>query len=100
VFGHYEHHKPQEYSLLQLLPARFGPQDLLEDTAAPLLLQPQQHHIEWTAPAQQVLQQRQGESGFQQAAEEAFTAAKKVGAGMAAGGMEQVLSQQLEACAV
>jgi hypothetical protein len=93
VFGHYEHHKPQEYSLQQLLPARFGPQDLLEDKAAPLLLQPQQHHIEWTAAAQQVLQQRQGEPGFVQAAEEAFAAAKKVGVGLRAARAQPVRLQ-------
>ncbi len=36
---------PAEYSLAQLLPQRFGPADLLDDAATPLLLQPQRNGV-------------------------------------------------------
>lgn len=40
---------PTEYSLAELLPKRFGPADLLEDTATPLLLQRQDNGVSLAA---------------------------------------------------
>lgn len=62
----------------QLLPARFGPLDLLEDPTAPLLLEQQQHHLTWSSRAQAVLQGRAGHAAFQQAASAALSAAQLV----------------------
>lgn len=44
---------PQEHTLDQLLPQRFGPVDLLEESSTPLLLQPQVRNpdITQTTPA-------------------------------------------------
>lgn len=76
VFGYRGHDEPEVFGLAQLLPARFGPLDLLEDPSAPLLLEQQQHSLAWTAAAQEVLQQRGNDQGFQRAAEAALQAAR------------------------
>lgn len=48
------------YSLADLLPARFGPLDLLEPGSAPLLLEPQSNRLEWAPPARRALARRGG----------------------------------------
>ena len=42
------------YTLAELLPQRFGPGDLLDLSCTPLLLQPQQNHIELTTGDQRI----------------------------------------------
>lgn len=37
------------YNIADILPHRFGPEDLLEDESQPLLLQPQTHGLTFTA---------------------------------------------------
>lgn len=60
------------YSLGQLLPMRFGPQDLLPDPATPLLLQPQDNGVQLTAGARDALRARGGDPVFARAAAEAL----------------------------
>lgn len=78
VFGWHGHAKPEIFRLQDLLPARFEPEDLLGDEKHPLLLQQQHHDLSWSGQAQTVLQQRNGDPVFQQAASEALSAAQKV----------------------
>ena len=40
--------------MTDILPQRFGPADLLTDPNTPLLLQPQENHIELTAGSMQM----------------------------------------------
>lgn len=68
-------HDPRSYLLGML---RFGPLDLLEDLTAPLLLEQQQHNLAWTPAAQVLLQQREADAAFQQAAHAALSAAQSV----------------------
>eukprot|EP00879_Flechtneria_rotunda_P021481 GHRR01022638.1.p1 GENE.GHRR01022638.1~~GHRR01022638.1.p1 ORF type:complete len:295 (+),score=84.05 GHRR01022638.1:578-1462(+) len=76
VFGYRGHTAPEVFGLDQLLPARFGPLDLLEDPSTPLLLQQQNHALAWSSTAQHTLQQRSQDAEFQQAAEAALAAAQ------------------------
>ncbi|KAL4430922.1 hypothetical protein ABPG75_006178 [Micractinium tetrahymenae] len=63
------------YSLGQLLPMRFKPQDLLSDPPPPLLLEQQDNRIQLTSASRAALQQRSGEPAFVRAAAEALAAA-------------------------
>lgn len=65
VFGD----QPQDtFSLAQLLPMRFKPQDLLGDDPPPLLLSPQQHRLSLSPAAEASLSSRRDDPVFQQAA--------------------------------
>ena len=78
IFGHHHHAQPEVFKLQQLLPARFGPADLLDDPSTPLLLQPQRHKLSWHATAAAIMSERQQEAGFSKAAAAAFEAAENV----------------------
>lgn len=79
LFGsHDSPEEPHEYSLSELLPARFGPLDLLEDVSAPLLLEPQDNRLKWAASAQrELLRAGRGDGALGRAAEAAFEAAQR-----------------------
>jgi cytidine deaminase len=65
------HGKAQElrsYSLAELLPMRFKPQDLLGSNPPPLMLQPQRHKLIWTQEARAELAGRADSEIFQVAA--------------------------------
>jgi hypothetical protein len=78
IFGHHRHEQPEVFKLEQLLPARFGPADLLNDPSIPLLLQPQQHCLRWHTTASATLAERRQEPEFSKAAAAAMEAAKNV----------------------
>lgn len=63
------------YSLGQLLPMRFKPQDLLSDPPPPLLLEQQDNRVQLTPAARATLQQRSHDPAFVRAAAEALAAA-------------------------
>ncbi len=68
---------PTEYSLAQLLPARFGPADLLEDPSTPLLLEPQDNRVALVSPPDSPACQRDADGqpdSAQPAAGEALSA--------------------------
>eukprot|EP01025_Chloroclados_australasicus_P022820 TRINITY_DN23374_c0_g1_i2.p1 TRINITY_DN23374_c0_g1~~TRINITY_DN23374_c0_g1_i2.p1 ORF type:complete len:374 (-),score=38.77 TRINITY_DN23374_c0_g1_i2:1452-2573(-) len=65
------------YTLQEILPHRFGPQDLLNTSEVPLLLQPQNHQLTFAQTAIQQLQQRKNDNAFIQAAELALTEARR-----------------------
>jgi hypothetical protein len=72
--------------LRDLLPARFGPLDLLEPGAAPLLLEPQDNRLGWAPPAARKLEARAGDGAFERAAAAALDAARRVRRGSGSGG--------------
>ncbi|KAF8066324.1 CDA1 [Scenedesmus sp. PABB004] len=76
VFGYRGHAEPAVFSLDQLLPARFGPLDLLEDPSAPLLLEEQRHALAWAPAAADALAARRGDAAFVAAADAALAAAQ------------------------
>lgn len=81
LFGsHDTPHLKEEYRLRDLLPARFGPLDLLEAGAAPLLLQEQDNRLQWGEAAERKLRERRGDAAFEKAAAAALGAARRVGA--------------------
>lgn len=63
------------YSLGQLLPMRFRPQDLLSDPPPPLLLEQQDNRIQLTSAARAELAQRSHDPAFVRAAAEALAEA-------------------------
>ncbi|KAL4426361.1 hypothetical protein ABPG77_004655 [Micractinium sp. CCAP 211/92] len=63
------------YSLGQLLPMRFRPQDLLSDPPPPLLLEQQDNRIQLTSAARTELAQRSHDPAFVRAAAEALAEA-------------------------
>ncbi|KAI8466838.1 MAG: cytidine and deoxycytidylate deaminase zinc-binding region-domain-containing protein [Monoraphidium minutum] len=78
LFGsHDAPHEAEEYTLADLLPARFGPIDLIEPGSAPLLLEPQANRLAWAPPAARRLEERAGEAPFARAAAAALEAAKR-----------------------
>jgi cytidine deaminase len=78
LFGSHDSPKQELYSLKQLLPARFGPLDLLEPGSAPLLLERQSNALSWHPSAARKLGQRAGDALFARAAEAALEAARRV----------------------
>lgn len=74
VFGD---HPQDTFSLSQLLPMRFKPQDLLGDDPPPLLLGPQHHRLSLTPAAQGNLRSRGDDAIFQQAAAVAVQEARE-----------------------
>lgn len=78
LFGAHGAAAPEEYSLRQLLPARFGPLDLLdlENSPVPLLLEQQSNRLEWAPGALKALERRAGDAAFQKAAAAALGAAR------------------------
>lgn len=63
------------YNLADILPHRFGPQDLLEDESQPLLLQEQCHCLDFTPAAQHIFRVQREDSSDDDAFREAATAA-------------------------
>ena len=66
------------FSLDQLLPHRFRPQDLLGERPPPLLLQPQRCPVALSGEARGLLQARAGDAPFQAAAAAALRKAQEV----------------------
>ncbi|KAG1668590.1 hypothetical protein FOA52_007325 [Chlamydomonas sp. UWO 241] len=66
---------PRPRLLGELLPERFGPADLADDPF-PLLLQPHDNWVSYSAPALRVLEQRNEDQELRTAAHEALVAAK------------------------
>ncbi|GBF94426.1 cytidine deaminase [Raphidocelis subcapitata] len=63
--------------LSDLLPARFGPLDLLEPGSAPLLLEKQDNRLRWAPAARAAVGARAGDGAFARAAEAALEAARR-----------------------
>lgn len=81
---------PVEYGLPDLLPQRFGPADLLGDSGAPLLLQPQHNHVTFAAgSASAALQQSAAAATRQLGASRPVLSAVS---GIVAGGRESMPS--------
>eukprot|EP00803_Ostreobium_quekettii_P008435 evm.model.scf_181EXC.5 EVM.evm.TU.scf_181EXC.5 scf_181EXC:21047-24431(+) len=66
-----------EYTLADLLPMRFKPQDVLGEEPGPLLMQPQQHAMAFTPASTCEVQRRDGDRAFVQATHAAVEAASK-----------------------
>lgn len=66
---------PRPYTLAELLPMRFRPQDLLGEAPPPLLLQPQRLRLSWSEAARSALQARAQDPDFTRAAEAALAQA-------------------------
>lgn len=74
VFGN---HAQDTFTLDQLLPMRFKPQDLLGDDPPPLLLGPQNNHLRLDPVAEAILSERRDDRLYQEAAAVAFREAQE-----------------------
>lgn len=68
---------PRSYTLAELLPMRFKPQDLLGEDHPPLLLQPQRLRLALTDAARETLVARRTDAAFAHAAEQALAEARE-----------------------